>query len=506
MNFLSLLNAVTDITLLEQGYGIGLDWLGQFARVIIEGVGVVGLGIIVFNLVLKAITLPFDIYQRVSSRKQNLIMRQMQPELEKLQKQYAGDKATYNQKMFELQKKNGYSMLGACLPMLVSFIILIVAWQGFRAYSQYANLSYFVKMSESYNAAILEHGEIGNDFSMRETDVKTEFYRTVGEEEQVIPMEWTDGGVLLEENGTVYTLTDDKTGDTDRKYLTVKSTDGTKYIYYKYNLETSSITREYQLDLDRFGAVLGGMQAEEGDTVTQNAIDTMNAYLQEPTDEHLSAYAGAAKTYVVRIGATAAAERFRSDDPSFLWIKNVWYPDVSYSHPIPDYNTFKNQLNVKVTLANGEEKTLTQVIGEPVYNDLTSELTAEKSAPNGYFILIILAIGFMLLSQIVAMKSNKEANKYQTVDGQGATSQKVMLVVMPLIYALFSFTYSAAFSIYMTMSSVVAIIVTLLTNLILGKVFKKREEAQQLEIRERKPAWMKDDAEKERGKKGKSRK
>ena len=34
----SLINAVNgiDFSLLEQGYKIGLDWLGQFARVIIE--------------------------------------------------------------------------------------------------------------------------------------------------------------------------------------------------------------------------------------------------------------------------------------------------------------------------------------------------------------------------------------------------------------------------------------------------------------------------------------
>ena len=72
----SLINAVNgiDFSLLEQGYKIGLDWLGQFARVIIEGVGIIGLGIIVFTIFLKAITLPFDIYQRVKMRKQTLII------------------------------------------------------------------------------------------------------------------------------------------------------------------------------------------------------------------------------------------------------------------------------------------------------------------------------------------------------------------------------------------------------------------------------------------------
>ena len=154
------------ITLLEQGYNIGLDWLGQFARAIIEGVGLIGLGIIVFTLVLKAITLPFDIYQRFKMRKQTLIMRDMKDDLEKLQQQYANDKTMYNTKMMELYKKNGYSMFGACLPMILSIVILIVAFQGFNAYSRYANLESFVNMSNEYNAAILEHGVVGPNFAM----------------------------------------------------------------------------------------------------------------------------------------------------------------------------------------------------------------------------------------------------------------------------------------------------------------------------------------------------
>lgn len=162
----TLLSTILDFSLLEQGYSVGLDWLGHFARVIIEGVGIIGLGIIVFTIVLKAITLPFDIYQRVKMRKQTLIMRQMQPELEKLQKQYANDKNMYSQKMMELYKKNGYSMFGACLPMIISLVIIIVAFQGFRTYSSYANLNMYVDMSEAYNSALGSYIVEGTDYRL----------------------------------------------------------------------------------------------------------------------------------------------------------------------------------------------------------------------------------------------------------------------------------------------------------------------------------------------------
>ena len=172
MQLTSLINAANEIVVMTTGYYKGLNFLGQFARAIIEGVGIVGLGIIVFTLVLKAITLPFDIYQRFKMRKQTLVMRNMKDDLDKLQKQYAGDKQMYNQKMMELQKKNGYSILGACLPMIISLVILIVAFEGFRAYANYANLQTFEVMSEHYNAAILDEYDVDGG--------RRHIYRTAG--------------------------------------------------------------------------------------------------------------------------------------------------------------------------------------------------------------------------------------------------------------------------------------------------------------------------------------
>ena len=98
--------------------------------------------------------------------------------------------------------------------------------------------------------------------------------------------------------------------------------------------------------------------------------------------------------------------------------------------------------------------------------------------------------GLMVVSQLISMKSNKESNKYQTVDGRGSTTQKVMLVVMPLIYGMFAFFYSAAFSIYMCVSSISAILVTLLSNLVIGHVFNKKEEAKFKAENSRRLPWM----------------
>lgn len=64
------------ITKLGEGLkNVNLDWLGKVIRAIIENPGYsVGVGIIFFTLILKLITLPFDIISRVSSKKNSIKM------------------------------------------------------------------------------------------------------------------------------------------------------------------------------------------------------------------------------------------------------------------------------------------------------------------------------------------------------------------------------------------------------------------------------------------------
>lgn len=476
---MTLLNSVS-ISLLQEGYQIGLDWLGQCVRAIIESVGIIGVGIICFTLILKAITLPFDVYQRVKTRKQTLIMRNMRDDLDKLQKQYANDKTIYNQKMMELYKKNGYSVFGACLPMIISLVVVIVAFQAFNAYSRYANLNFFVEMSGDYNAAILANGEDGLAMSL----ARGEDGSVLVDADGGITLVWTDAagtqqqrtgvkqGDSFAESGCTYTMS--ANGDLPY-YLTVVPENTDKYLYYGYNLEAAGSSKEYFIDTDRLTAYL-----QENDTA---AYDTIAA--AEDRD-------GACLNYVKNLGAVAAKNWYDGHRANFLWVENVWYPDVSYNHPIPqDYATFRNNFGeVQVTLADGGTAPLQSIFSEQNYNDLTAQLGTEKEQANGYFGLIFLSIGLMVLSQFIMMRSQKESNQYQTVDGQGAKTQKFMLILMPLIYAIFAFMYSAAFTIYMLISSLFSLLVTLASNFILGRIFKKKEEKAVIEVNTNKPKWL----------------
>ena len=82
----------------------------------------------------------------------------------------------------------------------------------------------------------------------------------------------------------------------------------------------------------------------------------------------------------------------------------------------------------------------------------------------------------MFLSQFIVSKSNKAQNELQTADGRGKKTQKVMMIVMPIIFGIFAFMYSAAFSIYMITSSLFGVLSTVLINLVIDSKFKKIEE------------------------------
>ncbi len=461
------------IPLLEEGFYIDLNWLGELVRLIIEGVGAVGLGVIVFTLILKVITTPFDIYQRVKMRKQALIMRDMKDDLDKLQKQYANDKQTYSVKMMELQKKNGYSMFGACLPMIISFVILIVAISAFQSFSQYANLNMYEEMASTYNAAILEYAPDGTDYRLSSED----------ESVPVIGWEWTYGEAH-EENGIVYTVVKGSDG-IDRMRVSSPSPEG--YLFYEYNLGVDTVERSYYIDTDK-------LYSEQTDSEVKAAIDARI--------EGGVSLDNACLAYMQDIGASAAAEWFRTEnDPSFLWIKNVWYPDVSYAHPIQSYSDFSSAFTDKIIRADGSVGGIGDIFTEADYNAMTLHLNEEKEQANGYFILIVVTIGLMVLQQFIMMKSQKETNQYQTVDGQGARTQKVMMVMLPLIYAVTGLMWTAAFSIYIAMSSIIGILVTLTANFFIDRSFRKKEEQELIAKYQRKiPAAVADKADKKQKK------
>ena len=422
MNLLATLQGVSEnfiSFMVKQIEAINLNWIGDIIKFLVEGVGITAVGVILFTLILKTIVLPLDIFSKFKTKKQSLIMERMRPQMEKLQKQYANDKNMYNQKVMELYKKNGYSMLGICLPTIVSLVIFMVVFSQFSTYSQYANLELYREMVKAYN-------EVAADYVCDDIDAPYDKDSNYG---FLIAEEDSDGE-------TVYRVDFDRFED-----------------YYTDHWEEPMLT-----------------------------FDKLTANVETENDMFI-----VIKDYMAGFARQAAADYYHENNQGFIWVGNIWYPDSMLNREVPSFDSFVSSLNRATNLANYEES----------YNEVTYNLSAEKQTYNGYFVLIVLAIGMMFLSQFFTMRMQKSMNELGTVDGSGKRTNKWLLIMMPIIYGIFSFFYSAAFSIYMIVNTTYSFVTTLVVNKALDVKFRKLEERQELDKYLRKPTK----AEKKAGKK-----
>ena len=414
-----------------------------FAKLIMWLVSItssVALGVILFTLFLKLITLPFDFMSRFSMRKNSIKMEQMRPELEKLQQQYANDKNLYNQKMMALYKKNGYSMFGACLPTIITLVVFIIAINGFNAYSHYQNKQYFYDMSVAYNNVIYAGLEIDGEYIYVDGDGAI----TVDDAKIL------EKGATFTPEGKSYEIIIENNADD----FTVKTTNG--YIVYKSNKVDGVAGKNKTFTV--IAANLNNPINEEYNNGLKNADGKTFAEVQADIS---------AAEFLSSVGSYKAAETFRSNGSRFLWVKNIWITDSPTKHPVESsWDSFKSTYGYDGVDIESEYKGYTKLI---------AGLTDEQSAPNGYFILVALTALSSLLMQFVIGRSQKAQMELQTVNGQGAQTQKIMMWMMPIMMAVFAFFYTAAFSLYIVLSSIISLFTTLIINYIADKKFKPKE-------------------------------
>lgn len=428
------------ITLFSGNFGNSLNWLGQAIQWVVGLVPSIGVGIILFTLVLKVITLPLDIYSKAKMRKNNLKMEKMRPQLEKLQKQYQNDQSTYNQKMMELYKKNGYSMFGACLPMIVTLVIFMIVLGAFSTYSQFTNVDLYSRMATGYSEAILEYSPEGYK---AEEKLPSAVSEVTEKAPQVDGADWLYQIVYTYDDADSLLLVREQ-----RTFGSERQLAAAEVAQIDWNGEGIAVSTEYIYKTETiYGNESKVVTAEDGKDVT---IGQLLERFSENFDRE-----GAAGEVIRQIGRNGAEQAYGEHRMSFLWVKNIWLSDTSYTHPVQ------------------YEK---EIGSQDIYNEITYNLADEKNAANGYYILIVISIGTMFLSQFIMSKSQKAQNDLQTANGQGAKTQKMMMIIMPVIFGIFSFMYSAAFSIYMVTSNVFGILSTLLINFFIDRKFKKLEE------------------------------
>lgn len=143
---------------------------------------------------------------------------------------------------------------------------------------------------------------------------------------------------------------------------------------------------------------------------------------------------------------------------SFLWIKNIWRPDT-WVNPIPSQKEFYSSTKI-----NEDAKA--------DYNAIMGVIQYKyKGQWNGYLILVFLSVGLNILNTFLSLRQQKNAADPNTMG-----SMKIMMIMMPFMIGYFALSQSSAFTLYMTVNSLMTLLVTLATNGILKLLDQKKEQ------------------------------
>ena len=189
----------------------------------------------------------------------------------------------------------------------------------------------------------------------------------------------------------------------------------------------------------------------------------------------------------------AVKEYYDSHHESWLWIQNVWQPDT-WAPVMQEYNGnsfagggFKTSINMEDYPGNAQatyDRIRSAVLDGNGYN--------HKGGWNGLMILPVLSIGLSFLSMFISQRLEKKNRKGEAVqqNQQQAATNKTMMIIMPLMMALFGFLYTGAFAIYMVVNYSISILTTLALRVPVEKVVLKKLDKEESKNQSSKASYM----------------
>lgn len=161
---------------------------------------------------------------------------------------------------------------------------------------------------------------------------------------------------------------------------------------------------------------------------------------------------------------------------SFLWIKNIWAPDVPWGdQAVLDKKAFETGIADYNKASTSKLDTGVHAVAMADYNDVMGKLLADKtqSRVNGYLLLPLLVVLLSVGSQLLATMQQKKAGQV-TATGDMASSMKVMMVIMPIMMGYFSLQYASIFSLYMALSSAIVLVLNFLFSTIIKLIDNRK--------------------------------
>ncbi len=106
-----------------------VDFLASIIDTFFKLTGNFGVAVILFTILVKGLMLPLDL----KSKKSTAQLQEINPEIQRINEKYANDPEKKSKKIQELYTSHKINPLGGCLPMLLTFPIVIIIFAALRS-------------------------------------------------------------------------------------------------------------------------------------------------------------------------------------------------------------------------------------------------------------------------------------------------------------------------------------------------------------------------------------
>ena len=167
------------------------------------------LSIIVLTVIIKLVMSPIDFFNRRTNKKMATMQQKVKGQVEALNKKYANDKKTLNQKLGELYQREKINPMGSCFTMLINlgltFAIFITLLNGMNAMASYKIATEFETLQTEYVASYVSEngGNIYDEITANPDKSIYEICKPYMEQMNAIENEETKNGVLAIANENV---------------------------------------------------------------------------------------------------------------------------------------------------------------------------------------------------------------------------------------------------------------------------------------------------------------
>lgn len=192
---------------------------------------------------------------------------------------------------------------------------------------------------------------------------------------------------------------------------------------------------------------------------------------------------GMTEADAVATAQDAVYDAYHEGKTSFLWIKNIWSPDVPWKNEVNDFSTFKSNCGdyaKKASESGISQDELSTMMLEGKYNLVMGKLLEENDGANGYLVLPVLAILLSVATQIISQRQQKKSGMNNEMMNGGM--MKAMIFIMPILIGIFSLSYTSAFTLYLVVQYAISLMITLVSGLILYLIDKREEHKKETEV------------------------